>query len=211
MPVTRTEIPAGLINGVNITFTTSVPYLAGTVFPIVNGLMRRPSDADGIIEVSPAGGTFTTRQTLATGQTLEVQYNDTSQNLSDVTGYLSQQAPVSVVAGEANTFPFTVTNSSGAPLNITGWTIYFSVKKFSTDEDYLIYKASTTPAQITILDALNGRGEIYTTSADTIALCPTVFAAPYFYDLWALMSNSTYKTIIKAVSFRVTPGIFIVP
>ncbi len=78
MPLSIVETPIGPINGSNQDFTTSKAYLPGTLYPIVDGLMRRPGDIDGILEVDPALGTFTTKEILFTGRALVVQFIDTS-------------------------------------------------------------------------------------------------------------------------------------
>jgi hypothetical protein len=75
-----------------------VPYLPGTLFPYIRGLLRNPTNVDGITEVSPSAGTFTTKQVLATGDTLEVVYNDTSTDPGDpISGVILDQELTGVI------------------------------------------------------------------------------------------------------------------
>jgi len=51
------EVPAGAINGINATFTTSEAYAAGTLLVFLNGQMiNKPGS---IAETDPAAGVFT--------------------------------------------------------------------------------------------------------------------------------------------------------
>ena len=40
----RREVPVGAIDGVNVLFTTSRPYIAGTLMVYLNGLLLSPGD-----------------------------------------------------------------------------------------------------------------------------------------------------------------------
>ena len=42
--VLKQETPAGAIDGVNTTFTTTRPYVAGTLMVFVNGILQAPTD-----------------------------------------------------------------------------------------------------------------------------------------------------------------------
>jgi hypothetical protein len=68
------EIPAGLINGSNTTFFTSVAYQSGTIRGYHNGQLIRGDNDDGIIEVNPLTGEFQTRIPYPNNDTLDVRY-----------------------------------------------------------------------------------------------------------------------------------------
>lgn len=51
----RREVPAGTIDGVNMLFTTSRPYIAGTLMVYLNGLLLSP----GADYTETGGTTFT--------------------------------------------------------------------------------------------------------------------------------------------------------
>lgn len=48
----KREIPSGAVDGVNVTFNTSVAYTAGTLMVFLNGLALTPTD-----DFSEGGGT----------------------------------------------------------------------------------------------------------------------------------------------------------
>lgn len=58
MPVPRFEVPSGTIDGVNTTFTTSVPYRAGSTAVFVNGILLKADLMDGWAETDPDSGIF---------------------------------------------------------------------------------------------------------------------------------------------------------
>jgi len=45
------EVMAGAVNGVNVVFQTSAPYVPGSVRVFVNGQLKRADFADGWIEL----------------------------------------------------------------------------------------------------------------------------------------------------------------
>jgi len=56
MPVPRFEVPVGVIDGLNTTFTVSRPYQPGTTAVFLNGQLKSQLLDDGWVETSPAGG-----------------------------------------------------------------------------------------------------------------------------------------------------------
>lgn len=48
---TRIEVPAGVVNGINAVFQTSLPYVPGSVRVFLNGQLKREDFADGWIEL----------------------------------------------------------------------------------------------------------------------------------------------------------------
>lgn len=74
------EIPTGLINGVNVIYTVSRPYVINTVGIYVNGLSIIREDSDGWIETNPGQGIITLKQPLIDGDTLQISFSyfDTS-------------------------------------------------------------------------------------------------------------------------------------
>jgi len=51
----RREVPGGAVDGVNVLFTASRPYIAGTLMVYLNGLLLSPGDD----YAETAGTTFT--------------------------------------------------------------------------------------------------------------------------------------------------------
>jgi len=68
------EVPIGDINGVNVTFYTSVAYQSGTLREWMNGILIRSSDDDGFTETNPATGEFQTKVALLNGDAIVVRY-----------------------------------------------------------------------------------------------------------------------------------------
>lgn len=49
----KQEAPTGTVDGVNVDFTTSRPYIAGTLMVFLNGILQSPGD--DYTETSPTG------------------------------------------------------------------------------------------------------------------------------------------------------------
>ncbi len=120
-------------------------------------------------------------------------------------------SPLSTVCGESATYRLSVVDGDNAAVDISGWTLYFTVKKFSTDAEPLIYKTSGNAAEIVITDGEAGLAEVYVTPSDTEDLCAGRAASLYFFDLWGATLDSKLKTIVKASSYEVTPRITVLP
>jgi hypothetical protein len=70
----KIETPAGDIDGANEYFTTSLPYVSGTLKVWRDGVLVRRYDDDGWAELSPSLGTFRIREVPRLGDTLSVRY-----------------------------------------------------------------------------------------------------------------------------------------
>lgn len=62
MPSPRFEVPAGLVNGVNVVFTVSMPYGPGSTAVFINGMLMERSLDDGWFETSPSTGVVTLKE-----------------------------------------------------------------------------------------------------------------------------------------------------
>jgi hypothetical protein len=82
MPQPRFEIPAGVIDGVNLLYTTSTSYKAGSLAVFLNGLLQEASLVDGWVETDPVAGTFTMKEAPRSSgpcpDVLQVFFLDTS-------------------------------------------------------------------------------------------------------------------------------------
>lgn len=105
MPVPRFEVPLGAVDGVNLVFTTSVPYKPGSTAVFLNGLLQEPSLDDGWAETSPATGVVTLKEApRSIGDCLDVIqifFIDTSPSLPEevVTGICGTLDSVDTVCG----------------------------------------------------------------------------------------------------------------
>jgi hypothetical protein len=62
MPSPRFEVPAGLVNGINLVFTVSMPYGPGTTAVFLNGLLQERNLVDGWFETNPDAGIVTLKE-----------------------------------------------------------------------------------------------------------------------------------------------------
>jgi hypothetical protein len=54
----KIEEAAGVVNGFNVNFSTSLPYQSGTIYVLPNGSLWPSDDDEGLIEDNPLAGTF---------------------------------------------------------------------------------------------------------------------------------------------------------
>jgi hypothetical protein len=101
MATTHFEVPSGLIDGVNTTFFTSEPYVAGTLAPYKNGLLMPPGSW---VEENPAISKLSLVDPPQPGDVLQVFFVDTSAEppveVSSLTGSIS---PVGAWTGTIET------------------------------------------------------------------------------------------------------------
>jgi hypothetical protein len=57
--IPRFELAAGVVDGINLIFTTPTAYIAGSVAVFLNGQLKRSDFMDGWTETSPSTGTIT--------------------------------------------------------------------------------------------------------------------------------------------------------
>lgn len=58
----KVETPTGSINGANLNFFTTLPYVPGTLHVWTDGVLCRAADDDGWIETDPSTGAFQMRE-----------------------------------------------------------------------------------------------------------------------------------------------------
>ena len=87
--------------------------------------------------------------------------------------------------------------------DLTGATIYFTVKKYVGDSEALIHKNSLTAAYAEITDARGGLAKVYLSPGDTA----TLNAGDYEYDAWVVLSSGKRYPVIHKSIFRVLPSV----
>lgn len=75
------EIPAGLVNSSNATYTTAATYIAGTLQVYINGLLQ--ARATHYAETTPASGIFTMGDAPTTGDNIIVSYQHNLSSTGD--------------------------------------------------------------------------------------------------------------------------------
>ena len=109
---------------------------------------------------------------------------------------------IEVVRGQSKTLKLTVKDKAGVVVDLTGSTIYFTVKEKLTDPKPLIQKLSTNIAEIEVPNPVDGTANIFIVPDDTRSLG----RGKYVYDLWIVLSTGERNPLIKPSTFEVTLG-----
>lgn len=102
---------------------------------------------------------------------------------------------LSIYEGEDKIWTVTITDSSGNPIDITGYTFLFVVKENinDSDDDAIIDKEITSHS-----DPTNGVTEITINSSDTNNL-----SGKYLYDYQWLDTSTKRRAVLKKANFTV--------
>lgn len=114
---------------------------------------------------------------------------------------------VVIIRGSSKTLKLSVKDENDAFVNLTGATIYFTVKVSERDAQPLFQKSSSNPAQIEITTPREGVALIYLQPSDTQNLDPH----EYVFDVWAILSNGKRYPVVKPSVFKVDPGVSFIP
>ncbi len=92
--------------------------------------------------------------------------------------------------GDDKFYVLTFTDGNGDPIDITGWTIYFTVKRDldDTDDEALIKKDITAHT-----DPTNGVTKIHLTSDDTDLI------GNFYYDIQVKKSDGIILTVLEGM------------
>lgn len=114
-----------------------------------------------------------------------------------------------IIAGSDQTYRITVVDANGVLVDLTGATVYYTVKQAASDAAALIAKTSATVTEIDILaqsGATLGQAEIYLVPADTSALLGS-----YLYDVWVEMPSGLQYAIVAPARLKVEAAITSIP
>lgn len=114
---------------------------------------------------------------------------------------------ITIIRGSSKTLKLTVTDENGAMVNLTGATVYFSVKVAERDPQPLFQKSSLNPAQAEITVPREGVALIYLQPSDTQNLDPH----EYVFDAWVILANGKRYPVVKPSVFAVQPGVSFIP
>lgn len=100
--------------------------------------------------------------------------------------------------GDDETVTITRQHEDGSPIDITGYTVWLTVKesRSDADADAVVQKQETTHT-----DPTNGITELTLTAADTEPL-----AGSYYYDVQEKTAGGTVNTLLAGV-FHVQPDV----
>lgn len=106
--------------------------------------------------------------------------------------------PQKIAQGEDVSLVVTVTNSEGEAVDITGWSIYFAVKRRTSDTSPLLSVAAalTTPA--------SGIATVTLTDEQTAALDPGL----YYFDVWGITGASAKQRLVALSVLTVEPRVY---
>lgn len=114
------ETVTGSVDGSNTSFTTSSPYLAGTLEVFINGL--RQARTTHVSETTPASGVFTLDTAPQTGDIVRVNYQTTTATsfaADTVDGYHASTIYQAIPYGVAgNTRTYTANDTWAKPANL---------------------------------------------------------------------------------------------
>ncbi|MFQ5647250.1 MAG: BppU family phage baseplate upper protein [bacterium] len=122
------------------------------------------------------------------------QLTGTIKTVSQLVGIIEgnmKSSDIELYRGDSRTLEVTVSDENG-PANLTGSTVKFSVKKKKGDTAYIIKKSTTDPSEINIVDAVNGKLEIYLIPDDT----QDVAIASYHFDVEVETSTNKIYTVV---------------
>ena len=103
-----------------------------------------------------------------------------------------------IYRGDSKTWELEFKNEAGTPIDITGWTVYFTVKERDTDTDL---NAKINKTIILHSDPTNGKTNIVLIPADTINL-----KGIYYYDIRIKTVAGTISTV-ESDSFEIIKNI----
>jgi hypothetical protein len=112
------QIPSGSINGTNTVFTTTNPYIGGSLLVFRNGLYLQPGVGNDFVETNPSLGTFTMAVAPLAGANITVAYQRSISgtfNSDTVDGFHASATPTAnqiLVLNASAQFPDTLIGSS---------------------------------------------------------------------------------------------------
>jgi hypothetical protein len=117
---------------------------------------------------------------------------------------------ISIARGESRTITFTVRDRNNALVDLTGASVYFTVRNRIEDAANVIAKKNAAAggdnAQAILLNQTTSKGKfnVFVLHEDTMNLDPE---ARYVYDAWLMMPVANYYQIVEAAEFDITPAI----
>lgn len=106
--------------------------------------------------------------------------------------------------GDLETYTLTLKDAAGAALNLTGASLWFTVKRGISDADAAAVFQKTIASGIVVAAPLTGVAVITVLPADTAALGDGPLTL--LYDIQVKLADGTTKTPLSG-EFRVTPDV----
>ena len=153
----------------------SAPELAGSV-------STAPELAGALVSAVPLAGTLTT-----------------SPAIRGIFGVcMGAAVDLEVAQGEDRTLKLSVTDDAGDPFDLTGSTIFFTVRT-SPKGAALISKSSAVASEILITDASGGLADIFLTDEDTGGLA----VRDHVYDVFVQQADNSRNQVIDVSKLKI--------
>jgi len=123
---------------------------------------------------------------------------------------LEPKNALSIYKGESKTLILTIEKpdpdnlGSCIPVDITGATVYFTVKEKPEATEVFIRKTSATVTEVELTDPRGGIAKIFLAPADTINMDPR---RSYVFDVWVTLSSGDQYPVVKPSTFKVLQGV----
>jgi hypothetical protein len=115
---------------------------------------------------------------------------------------------LTVIRGSSKTLQLTVKDSdTNEAVDLTGATVYFTVKSAIGDEQSLIQKISTNVAQIELTAPREGKASIKLVPADTMTKDP----GSYTFDVWAVLASGVRIVPVPPTTLEIEQSVTVIP
>lgn len=116
----------------------------------------------------------------------------TVSKVAKVRGILATQNFVSVVRGETTTLQVSVVDDlTSTPFDLTGYDVYFTVKKYIHEVEPLVQKVSSDPLQIAISNPRTGVVSVLLSASDTL-----LDIGEYVFDVW-IQKDAERRSVLE--------------
>lgn len=116
---------------------------------------------------------------------------------------------IELFKGQSKTFLLSVKEEpANTPADLTGATVYFTVKRRVGDATAIIAKTSATVTEIEILvPETDGKAKIFLSPSDTNAMSP----GNYVYDVWVELVSGKRYPVIEPSAFVLKDSVTVFP
>ena len=120
---------------------------------------------------------------------------------------LTTENSIEMYKGTSKTFVLSVVDENNVIVDLTGATIYFTVKDGIGEVNPLVQKKSSNALEIDIFDPRGGKAKIYLSPSDTQALA----LKPRVFDVWVVLSSGKRYVVIPPSDFVLKPPVTVLP
>lgn len=122
-------------------------------------------------------------------------------------GILQPENALAIIKGTSRTYEVQVQDEHCEPVNLTGCTMYFTVKERIDDVAPLFQKSSLNALEIQFTDPEGGIARVYVQPADTF----NAKVKPYVFDIWLILTTGKRYVIVPPSTFEIQPSVTVLP